>query len=288
MTIKHAIAFSLSLALTGVFAIPPGASAQFDLDLQATEIGNQLQEILNRVTQYTSQLTQFTRLDCSASRAWRRAHEATPVNEAAVVCDTLDMVGAFRDSYPRLLAVPTGLLNTPAPFPDWRDLLGAADTVTEADIRNVYPDSADRCGGRLSAAARLCRSQHRPGTCAGRCMGPHLRIPWTRPRPLLRTLKRAAASPARLLHKLKWLPRSPGRAYSSHSPTFALKRRPPRPWMPTTRKWRGGRSPRAGSPTVPLLKRSGPRNRATVAAAADQRIQSMYGGFQIPAGLGGN
>ena len=28
--------------------------------------------------------------------------------------------------------------------------------------------------------------------------------------------------------------------------------------------------------------------RATIAAAADQRIQSMYGGFQIPAGLGGN
>ena len=27
---------------------------------------------------------------------------------------------------------------------------------------------------------------------------------------------------------------------------------------------------------------------ATIAAAADQRIQSMYGGFQIPAGLGGN
>ena len=28
--------------------------------------------------------------------------------------------------------------------------------------------------------------------------------------------------------------------------------------------------------------------RATIAAAAYQRIQSMYGGFQIPAGLGGN
>ena len=27
---------------------------------------------------------------------------------------------------------------------------------------------------------------------------------------------------------------------------------------------------------------------ATIAAAADQRIQSMYGGFQIPDGLGGN
>ena len=67
----------------------------------------------------------------------------TPLNEAAVLCDTLNMLGAFRDSYQQLLAVPTDLLNTPAPLPDWRDVLQAADTVTEADIRNVYPGSAD-------------------------------------------------------------------------------------------------------------------------------------------------
>ena len=141
MTMKHAIAFSLTL--TVVLAIPPRASAQFDLDLQATEIGTQLQEILNRVTQYTAQLTQFTRLDCSA-QGMATGAEATPINEAAVVCDTLNMIGAFRDSYPQLLAVPTNLLNTPAPFPNWRDVLQAADTVTEADIRNVYPGNADR------------------------------------------------------------------------------------------------------------------------------------------------
>ena len=167
MTMKHAIAFSLTL--TVVLAMPPRASAQFDLDLQATQIGTQLQEILNRVTQYTAQLTQFTRLDCSA-QGMATGAEATPINEAAVVCDTLNMIGAFRDSYQQLLAVPTDLLNTPAPLPDWRDVLGAADTVTEADIRNVYPGSADRSGGRLSAPARLRRSQRRPGTCAGRCL----------------------------------------------------------------------------------------------------------------------
>ena len=145
MTRKHAIAFSLSLALTGVFAMPPGASAQFDLDLQATEIGNQVQEILNRVTQYTAQLTQFTRLDCSA-QGMAAGAQATPINEAAVVCDTLNMIGAFKDSYQQLLAAPTDLLNTPVPLPDWRDLLQQADTVDEADIRNVYqsgPHAAD-------------------------------------------------------------------------------------------------------------------------------------------------
>ena len=141
MTMKHAIAFSLTL--TVVCAIPPRARAQFDLDLQATEIGTQLQEILNRITQYTAQLTQFTRLDCSA-QGMAAGAEATPINEAAVLCNTLNMIGAFRDSYRQLLQAPTDLLNTPAQLPDWRDVLQAADTVTEADIRNVYPGSADR------------------------------------------------------------------------------------------------------------------------------------------------
>ena len=145
MTIKHAIAFALSLALTGVLAMPPGASAQFDLDLQATEIINQAQELVNRVTRYTTLLNQFTSLDCSA-QGMAAGAEATPINEAAVVCDTLNMIGAFRDSYQQLLAAPTALLNTPVPLPDWRDVLQAADTVDEAGIRNVYrsgPHAAD-------------------------------------------------------------------------------------------------------------------------------------------------
>ena len=122
MTMKHTIAFSLSLSLAVVFAMPPGASAQFDLDLQATEIINQAQELVNRVTRYTTLLNQFTSLDCSA-QGMAAGAEATPINEAAVVCDTLNMLGAFKDSYPQLLAAPTDLLNTPAPLPDWRDLL---------------------------------------------------------------------------------------------------------------------------------------------------------------------
>ena len=138
---SHAIAVSLSLVLTGVFATPPGASAQFDLDLQATEIGNQLQQILNRITRYTTLLNQFTRLDCSAQGMGAGA-EATPLNEAAVVCDSLDLLGAFRDSYRQLLQAPADLLHTAPPLPDWRDVLQAADTVTAADIRNVYPDGA--------------------------------------------------------------------------------------------------------------------------------------------------
>ena len=145
MTMKHTIAFSLSLSLAVVFAMPPGASAQFDLDLQATEIINQAQELVNRVTRYTTLLNQFTSLDCAA-QGMAAGAEATPINEAAVVCDTLNMLGAFKDSYPQLLAAPTDLLNTPAPLPDWRDLLQTSDTVSEADIRTIYqsgPHAAD-------------------------------------------------------------------------------------------------------------------------------------------------
>ena len=138
MTMKHAIAFSLTL--TVVCAIPPRARAQFDLDLQATEIGTQLQEILNRITQYTAQLTQFTRLDCSA-QGMAAGAEATPINEAAVLCDTLNMIGAFRDSYRQLLQAPTDLLNTPAPLPDWRG--SGADRIVGAIRSGVRRGDTD-------------------------------------------------------------------------------------------------------------------------------------------------
>ena len=140
MTIKHAIAFSLTLSV--LLAMPRAASAQFDLDLQATEIANQVQEIANRITRYATLLDQFTSLDCSA-QGMAAGAEATPANEPAVVCDTLNMLGAFRDSYQQLLRAPDDLLHTAPPLPNWRDLLEAADTVTEADIRNVYPRGAD-------------------------------------------------------------------------------------------------------------------------------------------------
>ena len=152
---SRVIALSLSLSLTGVLAMSPGASAQFNLDLQTAEIANQVQELANRITRYTTLLNQFTSLDCSA-QGMAAGAEATLVDEAALACDTLNMIGAFKDSYQQLLAAPTNLLNTPIPLPDWRDVLQQADTVTEADIRNVYqrrPNAAD------TAAATFARQR---------------------------------------------------------------------------------------------------------------------------------
>ena len=153
MTMKLAIAIAFSLTLTGVFAMPPRASAQFDLDLQSTEISNQVQELLNRVTQYTTLLSQFTSLDCSA-QGMAAGAEATPVDEAAVACNTLNMIGAFRDSYRQLLQAPTNLLNTPVPLPNWRDVLQEADTVTVADIRNIYQSNSNAADAAVATFER--------------------------------------------------------------------------------------------------------------------------------------
>ena len=63
-----------------------------------------------------------------------------------MACDTLNMLGAFSDSYPQLLAAPAALLNTPVPLPDWRDVLQTSDTVSAAAIRTIYqsgPNAAD-------------------------------------------------------------------------------------------------------------------------------------------------
>ena len=276
----------LSFSLTGVVAMPPDASAQFDLDLQATEIGNQVQEILNRVTQYTAQLTQFTRLDCSA-QGMEAGAEATPINEAAVVCDTLDMIGAFRDSYQQLLAAPTDLLNTPAPFPNWRDLLQEADTVTEADIRNVYPGSADRwvavfqrrrdyadrsivlAHARADASTALTDTLDAAQAAVADL---EARSSVTRTA-LAQTQVAAALTRARLLVALSNLRSQEAAAQAADAYNAEVARR-----QIASRRL----ADRAA------LEAQWAEERATVAAAADQRIQSMYGGFQIPDGLGGN
>ena len=154
----------------------------------------------------------------------------------------------------RICSIPPRLFQTGATcckprIPSPRPIFG---TSTRAAPIGRWPPS---CAGATTRIAVL--SWHMRGPMPR----PHLRMLWTRLRPLLRILKRRTASPARLLHKLRWLPRSLGRAYSSRFLTFALTRQPPRRRMPTTQKWRGGRPIRGGWPIVPLLKRSGPRNR---------------------------
>ena len=126
MTMKHTIAFSLSLSLAVVFAmharreraVRPGPASHGNHQIRPRRLVNQ-RHALHDIAQSIHEPGLF------GAGHGRPAHEATPVDEAVVVCDTLNMLGAFKDSYQQLLAAPTDLLNTPVPLPDWRDVLQA-------------------------------------------------------------------------------------------------------------------------------------------------------------------
>ena len=113
---------------------------------QGTQISNQVQTLMRMDTHITQLTGQFEHLKESA----------------------LGQIGAIADPIADLVAVPTDLLNTTrewhADFTgqagslidaltglsagtslsrSWRDVLQEADTVTEADIRNIYQGGAD-------------------------------------------------------------------------------------------------------------------------------------------------
>ena len=140
------------LCLSGVLAAPD-AAAQFSTDKQLTNIGNQVQEILNRINAYTTLTDQFVNFDCAAQGMAPTA-QATPEIEVPVRCETLNMLGAFEDSYRRLMAAPANLLRTAAPVRDWRAVLASADTVAETDIRAVYQTLPDGPDAALAAYER--------------------------------------------------------------------------------------------------------------------------------------
>ena len=289
MTMKHAIAFSLSLSLAVAGAMPPSASAQFDLDLQATEIINQVQEILNRATRYTTLLNQFTSLDCSA-QGMAAGAEATPVDEAAVVCDTLNMIGAFRDSYQQLLAAPTDLLHTPVPLPDWRDLLQAADTVSEADIRNVYqsgPHAADaalatfeRQRGYTDRSVVLSHAQTDAAAALTDTLDEAERLvadlearnSVTRTG-LAQTQLAASLTRARLIVALAQLRAYQTSAQAADAYNAELMRREIEARRLAERA---------------ALEAQWAREQAALAAGADARIESMYGGYRLNPVFSGN
>ena len=281
MTIKHAIVFSLTL--TVICAMPPRAAAQFDLDLQATQIGNQLQEILNRITRYTTLLSQFTSLDCSA-QGMAAGAEATPLNEAAVVCDSLNMLGAFRDSYRQLLQAPTDLLNTAPPLPDWRDVLQAADTVTEADIRNVYP------GGAGAADAAVATFERRRNYADRSVVLAHAQVDATAA--LTDTLDAAERVVADL--EARNSVTTTGMAQAQVAATLTPARilvalSQLRAYQASTRAADGYNAEVARREIEAqrlanraALEAQWALERADVAARADERIESMYGGYQLP------
>ena len=287
MTMKHAIAFSLILTVAG--AMPPGASAQFNLGLQTTEIANQVQQLANRITRYTTLLNQFTSLDCAAQGMGAGA-EATPVNQVPVVCDTLNMVGAFRDSYQQLLQAPANLRHTPVPLPDWRNVLQAADTVSVADIQNIYQSDPAAAANAVAVYERQRESADRRTVLAHAESDAVAALTDTLDEAervvadlearnsvtgtgLAQTQTAAALTRGRLIVALSQLRAHQISAAAATAYNAEVVRREAAARRLAERA---------------ALEAQWAQERARVGAAANQRIQSMYGGYQIPAGLGGN
>ena len=116
-------------------------------------VGNQVTQISNQVTALTNMTHQINQL----------TDQFEHLKDSA-----LGQIGAITDPIADLVALPNDLLDTARDWQSdftgdagdlvdaftqldagtplsesWRDVLQAADTVTEADIRNVYPDGAD-------------------------------------------------------------------------------------------------------------------------------------------------
>ena len=287
MTTKHAIAFSL--ILTGLCAMPPSASAQFNPGLQTAEIANQVQQLANRITRYTTLLNQFTSLDCAAQGMGAGA-EATPVHQVPVACNTLNMVGAFRSSYSQLLQAPANLRHTPVPLPDWRNLLRAADTVSVANIQNIYPSDPAAAANAVAVYERQRESADRRMVLAHAESDAVAALTETLDEAervvadlearnsvtgtgLAQTQAVATLTRGRLIVALSQLRAHQTSAAAADAYNAEVARR-----EAASRRL----SERAA------LEARWAQERVRVGAAANQRIQSMYGGYQIPSGLAGN
>ena len=172
------------------------------------------------------------------------------------------------------------------PLPDWRNVLQAADTVSVADIQNIYQsdpaaaanavavyerqrESADQrmvlahaesdavaaLTGTLDEAERVVADLEARNSVTGTG--------------LAQTQAAAALTRGRLIVALSQL-----RAHQISATAYnaELVRREAEARRLAERA---------------ALEAQWAQERARVGAAANQRIQSMYGGYQIPAGLGG-
>ena len=141
---------------------------------QGTQISNQVQALMRMDTHITQLTGQFEHLRDSA----------------------LGQIGAIADPIADLVAVPTDLLNTARDWhsdftgdagslidaltelgagtslsESWRDVLETADTVTEADIRNVYQSGADDVVRTFERRRNYADRSVVLGPCTRRCRG---------------------------------------------------------------------------------------------------------------------
>ena len=251
---------------------------------QGAQISNQVQTLMRMDTHITQLTGQFEHLRDSA----------------------LGQIGAIADPIADLVAVPTDLLNTARDWhsdftgdagslidaltelgngtslsESWRDVLETADTVTAADIRNVYQSGADdvvrtferrrnyadrsvvlahaRADAAASLAATAVETQEKIDTVAG-----ENNVSTTA---LQQAVLAGNLSQGQLLAALAQMEAWDASAAAAAAYSAEVARRQIEAQRLANRA---------------ALEAQWALERADVAARAGERIESMYGGYQLP------
>ena len=312
---KRVITWTLLIALTaavpafGIFGIPSPEDLLIWFVLrpimhnnQRTMIANQVQDLQKRVTELQTARSQLTGVRNTAQGL---VGAITEPMAGLIAAPTNMLTGArpwhsdFTGPAAGMVTAVTALANGTSFSDGWRNLLQAADTVTVADIRNVYQSDP-------AAAANAVATYQRQRDYADRSLE-YARARADAGADLIEIRDTTTGTMARIAARVDADPATGGPNRSS----AALTEGDVLGSLAAIRTLNAiGRS-RAAAATEDAaarfrqealrrdiaarrladraaLEAQWAQEQAIVAAAANQRIQSMYGGYQIPAGLGGN
>ena len=312
---KRVITWTLLIALTaavpafGIFGIPSPEDLLIWFVLrpmmhnnQRTMIANQVQELQKLVTELQTARSQLTGVRNTAQGL---VGAITEPMAGLIAAPTNMLTGAhpwhsdFTGPVAGMVTAVTALANGTSFSDGWRNMLQAADTVTVADIRNVYQSDP-------AAAANAVATYQRQRDYADRSLE-YARARADAGADLIEIRDTTTGAMARIAARVDADPATGGPNRSS----AALTEGDVLGSLAEIRTLNAiGRS-RAAAATEDAavrfrqealrrdiaarrladraaLEAQWAQEQAIVAAAANQRIQSMYGGYQIPAGLGGN
>ena len=251
---------------------------------QGTQISNQVQALMRMDTHITQLTGQFEHLRDSA--LGQIGAIADPIADlVAVPTDLLhtarDWHSDFTGQAGSLIDALTGLSNGTSLSESWRDVLETADTVTEADIRNVYQSGADdvvrtferrrnyadrsvvlahaRADAAASLAATAVETQEKIDTVAG-----ENNVSTTA---LQQAVLAGNLSQGQLLAALAQMEAWDASAAAAAAYSAEVARRQIEAQRLANRA---------------ALEAQWALERADVAARAGERIESMYGGYQLP------
>ena len=251
---------------------------------QGTQISNQVQALMRMDTHITQLTGQFEHLRASA--LGQIGAIADPIADlVAVPTDLLhtarDWHSDFTGQAGSLIDALTGLSNGTSLSESWRDVLETADTVTEADIRNVYQSGADdvvrtferrrnyadrsvvlahaRADAAASLAATAVETQEKIDTVAG-----ENNVSTTA---LQQAVLAGNLSQGQLLAALAQMEAWDASAAAAAAYSAEVARRQIEAQRLANRA---------------ALEAQWALERADVAARAGERIESMYGGYQLP------